>query len=179
MPIQLKPIVNEVMLLLRERLRSEAAAQGHRLTGKLEDSIDFEITETESEAVGKMYAEDYGVFVEFGVKSGRIPYSSGGGRRGGTSAYIQGLVSFWEHKGLSGREALGAAFATAKVHEREGMPTRKSFAFSSTGQRTGFIKTTIDESMDDITRIIEEKYAIEFELNFAESLGVYDNIKIF
>lgn len=178
MTIQLKPIVTEVMQLLRTKMRAEARAQGHRLTGRLEESIDFEIEEKDWEAVGRMFAEDYSTFVEFGVKASRIPYSSGGGGRGGTSLYIQGLISFWEHKGLSGREAIGAAFATAKVHAREGMPSRASYSFSSTGERTGFIKTAIDESMAEITKLIEERYGIAFELNFGQSLGTYDNIKI-
>lgn len=169
------PIITEVMELLRESLRKEQAAQGHNLTGKLSDSLEFEISEDGSSIVGRMFAEDYSSYVEFGVRADRVPFSGRGG--GGTSLYIQGLISFWEEKGLSGREAIGAAFATAHVHAREGIPSRGSYAFSSTGERTGFISTTIEENLEPIGKLIENKYGAILELNFAKSLGYYENIK--
>lgn len=171
------PIVTDVMQLLQVQLRSQLEQQGHRLSGKLSNSIEFEISASGDEVLGKMYAEDYSGVLEFGVKPARVPYSGNGGK-GGTSLYIQGLISFWEQRGLSGREAIGAAFATAKVHAREGMPSRGSFKYSSTGERTGFIRTTIDTNMDKITQVIQDRYGARLELNFGESLGSYENLTI-
>lgn len=170
------PVITEVMTLLRDDLRKEADAQGHTLTGRLSDSIEFEVVEQTGEVVGRMYAEDYSTYVEMGVKASRIPYSGRSGR-GGTSLYIQGLVSFWEERGLSDREALSAAFATAAVHKREGMPTRSSYRYSSTGERTGFIRQTIERNLDKIGGIIEQRFGAILDLNFSESLGQYENIK--
>lgn len=172
------PIVKEVMTLLRDDLRREADAQGHTLTGRMSDSIEFEVVEETGMITGRMYAEDYSTFVELGVKAERIPYSGRSGR-GGTSLYIQGLVSFWEERGLSDREALSAAFATAAVHKREGMPTRASYRYSQTGERIGFIQTTVERNLENVGAIIEEKFGAILELNFAESLGRYENIKIY
>lgn len=170
------PIVTDVMTMLREQLRREAAAQGHKLSGKLAESIEFEVSPDGGNVIGRMFAEDYSSYLEFGVRADRIPFSVKTGA-GGTSLYIQGLISFWELRGLSGREAISAAFATAHVHAREGMPSRASYRYSSTGERTGFIRTVIDRNADDIEAIIEDKYGARLALNFAQSLGQYENIK--
>jgi hypothetical protein len=170
------PILTDVMEMLQGELRKEIAAQGHVLTGRLSDSIEFEIDESAGQATGKMYAEEYGGILEVGVKAERIPYSGRTGK-GGTSLYIQGLINFWELRGLSGREAVGAAFATATVQKREGMPTRGSYQHSSTGERTGFIRTVIERNTDDIAKIIEERYGATLALNFVESFSGYENIR--
>lgn len=171
------PIVTEVMEMLREQFRAQAAAQGHKLTGRLSESIEFEVSQEGNDVIGRMYAEDYSSFLEFGVRADRIPYTPGGERRGGVSLYIQGLISFWEHRGLSGREAVGAAFATASVHAREGMPSRASYQFSSTGERTGFIRTTVEQNLPDISATIERKYGAVLAISFAANLGQYEHIK--
>lgn len=170
-------IVREVMNDLRAKLRKSQDDQGHTLTGKLRDSIDYEMNAGSSSISAKMYMEDYGVYVEFGVQSNRVPFSGRSGR-GGTSQYIQGLVSFFELRGLSGREALGAAFATAHVHAREGMPTRASSRYSKTGERTGFIKTVIESETDKITKDIEDKFGVRIEFLFAENFKGFENLTI-
>lgn len=170
------PIVTEVMEMLRGQLRAEANAQGHHLSGKLAESIVYEVSPDGSDVVARMYAEDYSSYLEFGVKAEKIPFSGKTGS-GGTSLYIQGLISFWELRGLSGREAVGAAFATAHVHAREGMPSRGSYKFSSTGERTGFVRTVIDRNKVDIGAIIEQRFGARLALNFAESFGEYERIK--
>ena len=100
----------------------------------------------------------------------RIPFGGSGRGKGGKSAYIQGLISFWEKRGLSGREAVGAAFATAHVHAREGMPTRASYIHSNTGERTGFVRAAIAERIDEIQRSVEQKFGAFVELQFANAL---------
>ena len=170
------PIISDVMEILQTELRKNAEAQGHSLTGKLAESIEFEIEESGEEVIGRMFAEDYGSILEVGVRADRVPFSGKTGT-GGTSLYIQGFIDFWELRGLSGREAIGAAFATAHVQAREGMPTRASGRFSSTGERTGFIRTTIEQNLDEIGAIIQNRYGATLELDFAKSLGQYDKIQ--
>lgn len=163
------PILTEVMKLLQSELRLEQGKQGHRLTGALEQSITYEVQESKSSCTGKMFYLDYGEVIELGVRAERIPFGKGKGGGQKTSLYIQGLVEFWEKRGLSDRDALGAAFATAHVHAREGMPTRASHRFSETGERTGFVRTVIERKLDDIASIIEKKYGATLELRFAEN----------
>lgn len=166
--MELKGIVEDIMQLIREAMRDQIDVQGHRMTGKLSDSITFTVSENGSEVTGQMFIEDYGVYVEVGVSADRIPYGKGGGKPGGKSQYIQGLISFWEHKGLSGREAIGAAFATAKVHAREGMPSRSSSKYSQSGKRTGFIKEAVNDKMQEIQSKLSTLYSKELIIQFAD-----------
>jgi len=169
----IESIIEDVLRLLQADLKEELRQQGHRLTGRLEDSLKYTVEASSTVAVGRMFAEDYGIFVELGVRASRIPFSGnrqgGGGKR--TSFYIQGLISFWEKRGLSGREAVSAAFATAHVHKREGMPSRRSYAFSSTGERTGFVRAAVERNLDKIGQIIEEKYGATIELEIAQQFN--------
>ena len=145
--------IKSAMEDLRKRLIAELQQQGHSLTGALAKSIAYEIKEDASGVTAIMTALDYGLVLEFGVPANRIPYGGKGGGRG-TSKYIQGLVRFFTLRGLGSREALGAAFATAKKHKKEGMPSRGSYAFSSNGRRTGFVKNTLEQYLPTLTEAI-------------------------
>lgn len=169
--MNIEGLLVEIMLELQSLLRDELRGQGHELTGKLLDSIHFEISSDGTEAVGQMFFEDYGVYVNLGVKAERVPFGKGGGTKGGKSKYIQGLIEFWEHRGLSGREAIGAAFATAHVHAREGMPTRASYQHSGTGERTGFVRTAVVDRIDKIGESIQRRFGQMLELQFANSFS--------
>ena len=172
----LLPIVRDVMAQLQKEFRGSLQDQGHYLTGKLSRSINYEIESGAGIVTAKMFIEDYGLSIEFGIPANKIPY--GGGKGGGTSKYIQGLIRFWELRGLSGRNAVGAAFATAKKQKREGMPTRGSSAFSSTGKRTGFIKAALDKEIPIIRKEIEQKFGAILELKFQDAFQGFENIKI-
>jgi hypothetical protein len=171
----LTSLLVDIMLELQAALRTELEAQGHSNTGKLSDSISFEVSQDGSVAVGLMYFEDYGLFVNVGVNAQNIPFGKGGSK-GGTSKYIQGLVEFWESKGLSGREALSAAFATARVHAREGMPSRASFAYSRTGERIGFVQDAIERKVVEIEGTIQERFGTTLQLQVAEAVASLENV---
>ncbi len=172
---KLEQIVVDVMALLQLGIRNTADDQGHRLTGKLQKSTVFDVVKTADGYKGSMYMEEYGTYVEFGVKAERIPY---GGKRTGakTSKYIQGLITYWKRRGLSERDSKDAAFATARKHKREGMPTRASSRFSRTGERTGFISKSIKEATPDIITLIQQRYGLVLQLQFGEMLAGLDNI---
>jgi len=168
----IKEALEVAMKLLRGDLRDELKAQGHYNTGKLHDSIDYEIRVVGTSVVADMVCEDYGLIMEFGVEPGRIPFSgtkrgSGGG---GKSKYIQGLITFFESKGLTGREAVGAAFATAMTHKREGMPTNASFRFSKNGERLGFASSTLSRDLDIIQKSIEKTMGQKVFINISGSV---------
>lgn len=152
---------------LQKQLRTELKDQGHYLTGALHDSIQYRITKRGSTVViAEMYALDYALIMEFGVAPSRIPFSGRGGASGGVSKYIQGLVTFFQKRGLGEREALSAAFATANVQKREGMPTNDSFAFSSNGRRTGFVSETLENHLEIVGKILAEKTGLLLSLEF-------------
>jgi hypothetical protein len=98
-----------------------------------------------------------------GVTAARIPYTPGSGRK--TSKYIDGLINYVKLRmGKSDKEAKGIAFAIASRHKKEGMPTKASAKFSSTGKRTGFI----DEALTGK----EQQFAEMIELAVAEAFNV-------
>ena len=165
----LTDIGRDLMLLLQRRLREKLQTQGHRLTGAMEQSLQFDISEMETGVLCTMYGTDYSIFLEKGVRPANIPYTIGGSGNGGTSQYISGLIDFWEKRGLSGREAVGAAFATATKHKREGMPTQSSYNFSSDGTRLGFASTVLEESENEIIQMIETKYGYILELSIGNA----------
>lgn len=161
--------ISEQMAELKKRLVAELDAQGHRITGNLEKSITYTVKAGGQTVVAEMTANTYGVYLEFGVKPERIPYGRGGGK-GGKSKYIQGLVRFFQLRGLNDREALGAAFATAKVQGREGMPTRGSFAFSSNNRRTAFIRETVEAFLPVLRDNLSKKTGLIVDLVLADTV---------
>jgi hypothetical protein len=168
--------LQDAMKRLQADLRKELKAQGHYLTGKLNDSIEYDIRVEGDFVIAEMEIEDYGLSMEFGIKPQNIPYSPGSGA--GTSKYIQGLISFWNKRGVAGREGVRAAFATAAKHKKEGMPTRSSFAFSTTGARTGFATTVLERDLELIGRILEEKTGATLEIRLVPELGKIEPIRI-
>jgi len=139
-------------------VKDELDRQGHKGTGKLKDSIRYEIRKFPGIIEAVVFMADYGRYVDRGVKAANVPFSgtNRGSGGGGTSKYIQGLQQFWMLKGLSRDEALSAAFATAHKHKKEGMPTNDSFDFSQNGKREGFFSDTLDTFEMEIENLVEE-----------------------
>lgn len=166
----IKSGMESALLHIQKELQGELKEQGHYNTGALYNSIQYQVFSRGSAVVvGQMTSLDYGIIVEVGVPSGKIPYSGRNGR-GGKSKYIQGLVTFFMHKGLDEKSALGAAFATANVQRQEGMPTAGSYRFSNNGRRTHFVSETLENNLDVITRILEEKTGAILQLQFPPSI---------
>jgi hypothetical protein len=155
--------LEKAMQRLQSSIRKNLELQGHVNTGRLRDSIQYEITPMGDSVKAVIECEDYGLALEFGVPASRIPFGNGTGE---TSKYIQGLITFFESKGLQGRDAVGAAFATAYTHKREGMPSIGSAAFSRTGERTGWANAALEQDLNVIASILEETtgYFLQIEL---------------
>lgn len=152
--------LKEASELLRNEFKSELKKQGHVNTGKLLNSIDFKIQKLLDNTVSTFFFEEYGFIIDNGVTADRIPYSGRTGL-GGRSKYIEGLMKYFRSKGFNNKRATSLAFATATVQKREGMPTRGSYKFSSTGKRTGFVQIAFDnvevQINDTIIRSLENK----------------------
>lgn len=140
---------------MRNALNREFKSQGHSFTGAWENSQTETILSVPRgiKAVGTAFS--YGNIVSAGVTSGRIPFDGSTGR-GGTSQYIQGLVGYFKKKGLNDKQALGAAFATAHTHKKEGMPSLGSYRYSKNGQRLRFISRAKKAIEPDLNRQMRE-----------------------
>jgi len=141
----------EVTEKLVREAKEELVRQGHSLTGQLEDSIRYELTQLPNVTQTIVFMANYGKYVDQGVKAANIPFQEGSGKK--SSKYIDGLQRFWILKGLPEDEALSAAFATAKKHKKEGMPTRDSYRFSQNGKRKGFFSDTVTDLQDEIEQL--------------------------
>lgn len=163
---ELIPVVEVTMALIQKKLRESQREQGHDNTGKLRESIKYDVIADTRTIVGRMYFEDYGLYVNVGVRAANVRYP------------ISVMIEYFRSKGLNEREATSAAWATRTVHQREGIPTRASSRFSQTGQRTQFVEKAIEESLDDIGAIIDERFGAWIELQFQELFNT-ERIKVF
>ena len=171
-PHQIEKAVESILIVLIESLRDRITRQGHRLSGRLIKSMKFSVSVSSQKVVGDIIMEHYAGFLDSGVSASRIPFSGiSPGAGPNVSQYIQGLISFWRQRGLPEREATSAAFATAKVHAREGMPTRASRRFSRDdgGARTGFIGRTTDERKPYILSLLASKAGTELTVSIEQA----------
>lgn len=139
-----KEIIEIISDLIKQDISTKLKEQGHNNTGSLLNSISYKITQTADSIITDFYMNNYGNIVDLGVRAKRIRYRRGSGKE--KSEYIDGLINYFESKGLSDEESKRAAFATANVHKQEGMPTKESSRFSKNGERTGFVTKVIDNN---------------------------------
>lgn len=158
-----RAMLEQIASIALQAVAIEWKAQGHNLTGKAIQELETQIIERGNGTVIEGYVVDYMANVNSGVPASRIPYSPGSGAR--SSQYISGLIDYVKKRmGKSQREAQSIAFAIASRHKREGMPSKASARFSSTGKRTGFIETALDGIEPKLAQLIEQ--GIEETINF-------------
>jgi hypothetical protein len=164
MEASLQKLADEISVLAISVVANEWRLQGHELTGsavkKMETMVRMEINTLIIEG----FVPDYMAINNQGVKSDRIPYYPGSGRK--TSKYIDGLIDYVKRRmGKSDKEAKGIAFAIASKHKKEGMPTKNSvIKHSKTGRRTGFIEIALDKNSAKFIELIEVSVAATVEV---------------
>ncbi|MFB6453723.1 hypothetical protein ACE38W_00505 [Chitinophaga sp. Hz27] len=150
--------------IIEAAIKAESRSQGHYLTGSMEASLSGTIENTGNEKILTGTANGYTIYVNGGVPAKKIPYAPGSGAK--TSQYITGLMNYWRLRGLSEEEAKRAAFATANVHKKQGMPTAASTDYSSTGERTKMIERAFEKKQTELDnwmtngfdQIVEEEF---------------------
>ena len=159
--------INSAMERIQDILRRSLEERGHVLTGSLRDNIQFSLEETPSKIIARMTVPTYGMYVEFGVRPERIPYNTKRGVSMGKSKYIQALIDYFQARGKDSVESVRAAFATARVHSREGMSTMASARFSSVGKRNAYFTSKIEE-IEGILSVAASAYATKIvDVTFA------------
>ena len=147
-------LLQQIANLALQAVAIEWKAQGHNLTGNAIQQLETRIVEISGATVIEGYVIDYMANINAGVTASNIPYSPGSGAR--SSKYISGLIDYVKRRmGKSDREAKSIAFAIASRHKREGMPSKNSARFSSTGKRTGFIEAALDGVEPKLAALIE------------------------
>lgn len=165
-------VLQKIADLAKEAVIIAWRAQGHDLTGKAVQELETRIINTPTLSIISGYVVDYMVPINTGVTAERIPYNPGSGAK--TSKYIDGLIRYVELRmGKSDKEAKGIAFAIASRHKKEGMPTKASAKFSSTGKRTGFIDEALAGKEQQFAEMIEMAVSEAFTVtidNFYQSV---------
>jgi hypothetical protein len=161
MDASLQKLADDISLLAITVVANEWRAQGHELSGSAVKQMETVIREEIATIVIEGYIPDYMAINNSGVTADRIPYYPNSGRK--TSKYIDGLIDYVKRRmGKSDKEAKGIAFAIASKHKKEGMPTKGSVRFSTTGKRTGFIEQALDKNSPKFIELI--KNAITFSV---------------
>lgn len=145
--------------MIDKNLIREFKAQGHSLTGAWERSLQGTLVDMGRAVILHGEMNQYGVYLEYGVAASEIKHPL-------APARIKGLIAFWEARGVHGKDAVRAAYATAIKHSKEGMPTADSYAYSENGARKHFASTVekaIQPVMDaflgsGLDEIIDQKF---------------------
>ena len=100
----------EFEVFIKKKLLETWTAQGHFINGKVVKEMDLVVERTLDTVSFLFFSLPYGVYIESGVPSSKIPFSGIGG--GGKSAYIEGLIRYALKKLNVGsmQEAKSAAF---------------------------------------------------------------------
>ena len=132
--------------------------QGHFLTGALEKSIKEIVIETPNGFELTASAAEYMEDLESGVPGEHI------------SIYpksIQEMTRYVELRmGYSGKYAQKVAVAILKKQQKEGMPTKGSYQYSKTGERTEAIKDTFHQNQDKYGQVIDNKVSGILDADF-------------
>jgi len=121
--------------LINEAIRIEHSAQGHNLTGTLENSLNGKITKNGRHDILSGFAVKYAKTLNEGIKPQDV-----------NSNVIPGLIKYFILRGLGPKEAERAAVATFYKWKQEGMSTEASKRFSSTGERQHFIERAFEKN---------------------------------
>jgi len=162
MDASLQKLADDISLLAITVVANEWRAQGHELSGsavkQMENFVRMEINTLIIEGL----VPNYMAINNSGVTANRIPYTPNSGRP--PSKYISGLIDYVKRRmGKSDKEAKGIAFAIASKHKREGMPTKGSVRFSTTGKRTGFIEQALEKNSQKFIELIENAITFSVE----------------
>lgn len=151
--------------LINDVIRKEMVAQGHHLTGAMEDSLSSDIYKKAKADVMDGTAVYYTKFVEGGFPAASASFKQ-----------VPFLIEYFIKRGYplasttpGTLTATNLAFMTVKKWMKEGMPTQASKRFSSTGSRTNMINNALvgaDAKIDDfigngIDFIVEERFQKE------------------
>jgi hypothetical protein len=136
--------------------KDELIEQGHKVTGKTEDSFVGIVLQTGANTwEGVIRVNESAVILNYGVSANRVPF--GGGGRGGKSKYIQGLLGWAANikPNLSEKERKSFVFAVAKKASKEGHQTIGSYAFTKNGRRKDWIEFSIGISQENLRDFLD------------------------
>lgn len=134
--------------IIEKAIREESRAQGHYLTGAMEQSLDASNKREGDTDVLEGTAINYTKYVNEGVRAESASFKQ-----------MPFLIEYFKKRGLPEKEAVGAAAATIRVWQREGMPTAASSRFSKNRKR----KQMIEDAIKHIERSLDSYMSKSFD----------------
>lgn len=143
-------IYKAALPLINQELRKEMVAQGHHLTGDMEDSLDANISKEGKADVMQGVAVLYTKFVNEGFPPEKASFKQ-----------FPFLLEYFIKRGYPVAStspgtltAPALAAMTIRKWMKEGMPTQASKRFSSTGSRTNMIENAFVRAENKIDEVI-------------------------
>ena len=149
-----------------DKLRKELLEQGHRSTGKLIDTMRYEINKKGSDYEIIIYAKDYAKIVDQGFGPGKF-------------VNVFALAEWVEQKGIASgeKDIKSAAFAIRQNIFKQGMPTNNSINFSNNGRRTDFIGAVMEANqkaiVNDLFKIFSESAIFTLSNAIKKNKNIY------
>lgn len=146
------------------KLGQELTDQGHKLTGALIASLEYQVRTTTTGMVVDFLANEYGEKLNTGIPASQIPkYPSAGYLK-----LVFELTRYVERRmGLRGGLAKKVAGRIVRAWGREGMPTRASYRFSKNNRRTGWVDVILKQESDEIERMVSDFVGRQLEIVFS------------
>lgn len=168
--------IERIKEILKDALMREWRAQGHFMDGAAVESIEYVVEKTLSGLNIKGYVMPYAGYLDTGVPAERIPYYPGSGRK--TSKYISGLMRYAQRRmNISDmKEAKSVAFAIARTHKREGLPSKGSMRFSRTGRRTHWIEDALRKNESILGEAVRHTVKQFIEISLDDLLTKYKQV---
>lgn len=144
--MEMTEIYNAADRLITQLVRQEARAQGHTLTGDMEDSFGSSQVKTGTTYILEGEAISYTQYVNDGVPAKSASFKQ-----------APFLIEYFIKRGFpvyssKGLDATKLAFMTINKWKKEGMSTQASKRFSSTGARQNFVESAFvgnEEKIND------------------------------
>ena len=134
--------------------------QGHRNTGKLQDTMKSTVKQSGGGFEIVITGQDYAKYVDRGIPAGVwvSPYA---------------LAKWIEQKGIETGESeiKSLAFAIRQTIFKEGSPTKGSLKFSKSGKRDEFIKVMLDANANVIFQKVFELFSREVAITLRETIS--------
>lgn len=145
--ITINDIFKSAETMIHAFIRKEMRAQGHKLTGKLSDSLKAKITTSGNFSFMEGFAAYYIKFVNDGFPA-----------RSASFKQAPFLIRYFVLRGFERRDAVWLAFATIKKWMKEGMPTVASNRFSSVTRRKLMIENAFQDNDLKLNKHIEKGF---------------------
>jgi hypothetical protein len=148
--------------LINQIIRNEMIAQGHHLTGAMEESLSSNIFKQAKAEIMEGTAVYYTKFVDEGFPAASASFKQ-----------VPFLIEYFIKRGYPVASttpgtltATNLAFMTVKKWMKEGMPTQASKRFSSTGSRTDMIEAAFVGNEDKIDNVLTDGFDFVVEEYF-------------